>query len=118
MAAIPVYTYRLGTELRPITFDVYQDYPNDDELEDLSSGWTYEFKVGTSATAAASFTKTTGVTLSATSPSVAVNWATTGELNGLTADTRYLMQGRLRRSSDSRDLDLPDVHIYIRPYMT
>jgi hypothetical protein len=70
-------------------------------LIDFSVAHTYELKVGYPGSAAL-FTKTTGITGSATSPNITISWATTGELNTL-APGQYRGQLRARRTSDSRD---------------
>lgn len=102
-------SYKKGAELDPWP---YEHRDSDGELVDFSSGWTFSLTVATSKTAAAAVTKTTGIT--GLSTGVLVEWATTGELNSLTAsDIPYVVQLRARRTSDSRDLDLADVFLTI-----
>lgn len=89
--------YVLGAELgdAEITWNA-----SDGTVIDFSSGWTFQVKVG-QVGSAASFTKTTGITGAATAPNLTVAWATSGELNSLTAGG-YDLQITATRSSDSK----------------
>lgn len=82
---------------------------------DFSSGHTFSLKIGTPGQTAL-LTKSTGFTGAATSPNLTVAWATSGELNTLTAGT-YSGQIKATRNSDSKDRFLP-FEIKILPAIT
>ena len=73
---------------------------SDGTIIDFSSGYTFSLKVG-AAGQTASFTKTTTITGAATAPNLTVAWATSGELNSLTAGG-YTLQITATRTSDSK----------------
>lgn len=76
----------------------------DGTYPDFSSGYTFQVKVAPTSGSAATFTKTTSITGAAGSSTVAnvsVSWATSGELNSLTAGY-YVLQLQVTRTSDSR----------------
>ena len=79
---------------------------------DMSSGWTFQVTCAPVGTTTASFTKTTNIT--GTTTGCTVSWATTGELNSLTAGRVYDLQLRCRRTSDSRDLIIEE-QVRIKP---
>lgn len=89
--------YVVGSELGDlaITWD-----DSDGDLIDFSSGYTFQVKVG-EVGSAATFTKTTGCTGAATAPNLVVAWATSGELNDLTAGN-YTVQVAATRTSDGK----------------
>ena len=87
--------YVKGSDLADLTI-TWQD--SDGTALDLSTGYTFSLKVGVKGSAA-TFTKTTGIT--GTSTGVTVAWATTGELNDLTAG-RHTGQITATRTSDSK----------------
>lgn len=76
----------------------------DGTYPDFSSGYTFQVKVAPAGSTSASFTKTTSISGAAGSTTVAnvsVSWATSGELNTLTAGY-YTLQLQVTRTSDSR----------------
>jgi len=89
--------YYQGAELGDLPFSWYD---SDGTVIDFSSGYTFSVKVGVPG-AAASFTKTTGITGAATAPNVTIGWATTDELNSLSAGD-YVVQITATRTSDSK----------------
>ena len=78
----------------------------DGDLIDFATGYTFEVRVG-NAGSAALFVKSTGITGAATAPNITVQWATTGELNSITAGV-YDLQIIATRTSDSRARILND----------
>lgn len=91
------FQYVKGAELPDFTAN-FRDSTN--AIVSMASGWTFSVKVGTPGSAA-SFTKSSGVTGGA-SPSVTVQWATTGELNDLGKGI-YDLQITATRTSDGRE---------------
>lgn len=87
-------SYIQGAELDSLGIEIEQ---GDGTLVDMSSGWTFSLKVGTSA--ATAFTKTTGI--SGTVSGMTVNWAISGELNTLAAGA-YIGEITATRTGDSR----------------
>jgi hypothetical protein len=81
--------------------------------EDLSSGFTFEVNIATTATATPVVTKTTGITGFAAGL-VVVAWAV-GEL--AIAAGSYVVQLTVVRTSDSRDYTIQD-KIKIKPRLT
>lgn len=83
---------------------------------DMSSGWTFQVTCAELGSTTALFTKTTNIT--GTTTGAVVSWATTGELNSLTATSpagsRYRLQLRCRRTSDSRDVIIEE-DLLMRP---
>ena len=73
---------------------------------DFATGHTFEVRVGAAGSAAA-FVKSTGITGAATAPNLTVQWATSGELNSLTAGV-YELQIIATRTSDARARILSD----------
>lgn len=76
----------------------------DGTYPDFSSGYTFSIKVAPAGSTTATFTKSTNVTGAAGSATVAnltISWATSGELNSLTAGY-YILQVTVTRTSDSR----------------
>lgn len=99
-------TMKEGAEL-DAWYYTHKDVNGDDV--NFSSGYTFSLTAATAKDATAAFTKTTGITGLATG--IRVDWATTGELNSLTAGVWWV---QLRaRNIDSRDLDLADVRLTI-----
>lgn len=96
--------YYLGDELGDAEL-TWND--SDGTLINFASGWTFSVKVGTPGSAA-SFTKTTTITGASTAPNVTIAWATTGELNSLTAGG-YTLQVVATQTSGSktRTLQVP-----------
>ncbi len=90
-------SYVLGSELPSLEI-AWLDA--DGDVIDFSTGWTFSLKLA-SRGAAATITKTTGITGAATSPNVTVAWATTGDLNGLSAG-RWTGQLTATRTADSK----------------
>lgn len=78
----------------------------DGDPYNFASGWTFSVKVGAKG-AAATFTKTSGITGASTAPNITVTWATTGELNTL-APGDHTLQVEAIRTSDSRSLMMHD----------
>jgi len=91
----PTFEYVVGADAPSLGLFVREN----GTLLDLSSGYTFSLKVVTAAGSAAEFTKTSGISGAAGSglppsgtPNVTIQWATSGELNSLSASTRYLAQ--------------------------
>lgn len=82
-------------------------------VPDLSSGYTFEVNIATSATATPVLTKTSGISGSSAGV-VTVAWAA-GEL-ALTAGT-YVVQLTATRTSDSKDWTIQD-RLIIKPRLT
>lgn len=91
------YQYVKGAELPDFTAN-FRDAS--DDIIDMSSGWTFSAKLATEPDTTAIFTKSTGISGGA-SPSVTIQWATTGELNDVDEGT-YSLLVIATRSSDSR----------------
>jgi hypothetical protein len=85
----------------------------DGNVRNLSSGWTFEFKLGTEGKAAL-LTKTTGITGAATAPNVVIAWAV-DEL--VVPAGSYRGQLRARRTSDNKDL-MTKLDMVINPVIT
>jgi hypothetical protein len=94
---MPTPIYVEGAELGDLGISWYD---TDGSLINFASGYTFVVKVGSPGSAAL-FTKSTGITGAATVPNVTVGWATSGELNGLSAGT-YSVQVAATRTSDSK----------------
>ncbi len=93
--------YYVGSDLPDTQITVRN---GDGTYPDFSSGYTFAVKVAPAGSTSASFTKSTSITGaagSATVANVSVSWATSGELNSLTAGY-YILQLQVTRSSDSR----------------
>jgi hypothetical protein len=95
-----VGTYTIGAEL-PDWAHAFKD--RNAVIIDMSSGWTFEVKIGTAGSTAL-LTKTTNITGwdGTAGYSVLVSWQTTAELSTLAAGT-YQIQLRATRSSDGKD---------------
>lgn len=93
--------YIQGAELPDRTFD-WKDYEG--SLIDFSANWSFSLKVANQSKTT-QFTKTTGITGSATSPNITIAWATSGELNSLTPG-RYIGYLSATRVSDSKNRTL------------
>lgn len=89
--------YVQGADLPDLAFD-WKDSAG--ALINFSSGWTFALRVGQPG-AAATLTKSTGITGASTSPNITVAWATSGELNTLPAGT-YIGDLIATRTSDSK----------------
>lgn len=85
----------------------------DGETEDLSSGYTFEVNIATSATATPVITKTSGIT-GGPAGVVTVAWAV-GEL--AIATGTYVVQLTATRTLDTRDWTIQD-KIKIKPRLT
>lgn len=90
-------SYIQGADLPDLTFE-WRD--RNGTLIDFSTGHTFVLKLGTPG-AAATLTKSTGITGAATVPNVTVAWATSGELNTLTPGV-YTLDLIATRTSDSK----------------
>lgn len=90
-------SYVLGDELGDLAIAWYD---RNGDLIDFSTGWTFSVKVGQVGSAAL-FTKSSGITGAATDPNVTVAWATSGELNSLSAGV-YTFQIAATRVADSK----------------
>lgn len=97
-------SYVVGSDLPDLAITWYDSSGN---LVDFSSGWTFTAKVAPVNSTVASFTKTTSITGAATAPNLTISWATTGELNSLTAGS-YTVQVKANRTSDNRDRYNPE----------
>jgi hypothetical protein len=95
------YTYVIGDELRPLAYNIAANYPDDDTPMALASGWTATVVVCPQGSDTASFTVSSGITLADTYPNVVVNWATSGQLNSLTAGM-YTVRLRLVSAGGGR----------------
>lgn len=89
--------YVSGAELADLEV-IWSD--SDGAVIDFSAGYTFSLKVGVVGQAA-SFTKTTNITGASTAPNLTVAWATSGELNGLSAGG-YTLQITATRAADSK----------------
>ena len=107
MAGYEQITLKAGAELPNL---IYQHLDEDGDPTDFSSGWTFTMTAALTKSGTAVFTKTTGFTGSSTG--VTVTFATTGELNSLTAGNTYWLQTRARNGAN-RDLDLRDVRLTV-----
>lgn len=78
----------------------------DRNVIDFSTGWTFTVKIAArTAPSTVLATKTTGITGSATSPNVTIDWSTS-DFAALTPDatgTTYVVHVYARRNSDSKD---------------
>lgn len=83
----PIAVYFKGADLPDLLWAL------EDSLEQIIdfTGYTFVVKVGPEGSTTSSFTKTTGITGTATDPNITVAWATTGELSTLAAG-RYTIQ--------------------------
>lgn len=90
-------TYTQGAELPDLTIEWKDTAGN---LIDFSSGYTFVLKLGVPG-AAATLSKSTGITGAATSPNVTVAWATSGELNTI-ATGFYHAHLNATRTSDQK----------------
>jgi hypothetical protein len=91
-------TYHVGAELPDLALTLKD---SDGDVIDLSSGHTFSLKVATLSSTTASFTKTTNISGAAAAPNCTVAWATSGELNSLSAG-RYWAQLAVTRTSDTK----------------
>lgn len=89
-------TYVKGSDLADL---VVTWLDSDGVAINMSSGYTFSVKVGNPGSSA-NFTKSSGLT--GTTTGLTVQWATSGELNGLDAGI-YTIQITATRSSDSRE---------------
>jgi hypothetical protein len=87
-------SYIQGAELDSLGIEIEQ---GDGTLVDMTTGWTFSLKVGTSG--ATAFTKTSGIT--GTVSGMTVNWTVSGELNTL-APGAYIGEITATRTGDSR----------------
>lgn len=101
------YHYRADQELEAMAL-AWSD--RDDALIDFSNGWTPTVKVAAeSAPNTVLVTKTTGITLAATSPNYLIDWtaaeitALAAALNLTNAPRRCVVYAYCRRDSDSKD---------------
>jgi len=90
-------------------------------LTGLATGHTFSLKVTSEDGSSTLFTTTTGFTGQTGSgapptgtPNLVKQWATSGELASLTANTRYRAQLAITRSSDSR-VRYFEFYLYVRP---
>ena len=74
------WRYRKGAELPDAALTWYDA---EGLVLPFATGWTFELKVAPVLGAAATFTKTSGLTGADTAPNLLVVWATSGELNDL-----------------------------------
>lgn len=101
MATPPLYS--IGDSLTDLA--VYWK-TDDGDWRDFSSGWSFEVKVGTED-GGVEFTKSSGIfgaVGSATTPSLTISWATSGELSDITDPGIYYCQIRCVRDADSKIL--------------
>jgi hypothetical protein len=100
--------YVQGAELPTLGWWLYDGT----DLADVASGWTFQLKVFAIGASTSDLTKTTSITGQAgtgtgrgadDTPNVVIAWATSGELNTLTAG-QYRVQLAATRTSDSRQL--------------
>lgn len=91
--------YIQDQELPAMSFDWYD---GNGALIDFSTGHTFAALVCLASTTTALTTKITGITGTATSPNVTVDWVT-ADFSTLTAGKEYVVYLRARRTSDSKD---------------
>jgi hypothetical protein len=91
--------YYKGAEL-PDLHLTWED--EDGGVINFAAGWTFSVKVAREGSTTAAFSKSSGITGSASAPNVVIAWATSGELSTL-APGRYIVQVVATRSSDSKD---------------
>jgi len=110
--SIPVLTYTQGAEL-PDAALTWKDSAK--AIIDFSSGHTFVLKIGARG-AAATITKSAGITGAASAPNITVTWATSAELNTLAVGS-HEADLIATRTSDSKQRVMPLV-ISITPPIT
>lgn len=106
MTTIDSAEYFIGDELEPLQI---WWYGNQSTLVDFSEPHTYALKVASVSTPTTTeFTKTSGIVGAigtgnerSGTPNLTVNWVSTGELNALTSEGRYICEITATRTSDS-----------------
>lgn len=119
------YDLRADQELPALALE-WKDRAGD--VIDFSSGWTATVKVVTAAAPTTVIhTKTSGITLAATSPNYLIDWSAS-DMSTITAALTFTSTGPVRclvyayckRDSDSKDRlfnpgDLPAMHVWPAP---